>query len=598
MSRRRFAPWVCRTAGLAMSIAMAPLALADVPPALDRVPADAPVVVAMKNVKQFSGGVHKLADTLKVPAEAMAGMKHVTDMLETPGLNADGSAAVAVLALDKGDDDEKGPIVMVVPVNDYAAFVKALGGKGEGLEEVKVQDEPVYVKDLGGGFAAVGPVKDLVDKFAGKAGSGKSFETLMGATGNTIAEGSDAFVLANMEKVGPGMKEKMDDGLDMASAMAAQNAAQVEMVKGLVDNFFRDAQSGIIGLKMTDGGSKLDFGAQFKEGSELAKNFAAKGNASKLVSSLPNIADGFLFAVAVDTSSAGLKSFFKGMAEAAQKNPETAKVLSGLNPLQQIEKIDGMGFIMGKSPALMGGVFLNTSAFVKTSDPAGYIKTAKDAMTTMNGKTIEGITYATAYESGGGKVGDKAVDSWSLKMQMDPNNPAAQQMAQMQMMMFGPNGLNGYIAQAEGGVVMTYSKNGDLMSQALQAAAGGDKGLGGDAGVKAVQANLPAGRTAEAYIGIKSILETAQGFMGMMGGGGGNFVVPQDLPPVGIGGTTDSGGVRASIYVPTQVMTTIKGFAESVKGGEGGEGGDDMDADKPKKDENNKKSDKTGQPKF
>jgi len=176
-----------------------------------------------------------------------------------------------------------------------------------------------------------------------------------------------------------------------------------------------------------------------------------------------------------------------------------------------------------------------------------------------------------------------------MKFQVDPSNPAAQQIAQVQMMFFGPTGMNGYIAPAKDGVVVTYAKNSDLMTRALDAAKNGH-GLSEDAGVKTVAANLPADRTLEVYIGIRSILETAQGFMGMMGGGGANFNVPADLPPVGIGGTTDSGGMRASVYVPTQVITTIKAFGDSMKGEDAADEGDEKDA--------SKKKDKTGQPKF
>ena len=80
---------------------------------------------------------------------------------------------------------------------------------------------------------------------------------------------------------------------------------------------------------------------------------------------------------------------------------------------------------MGQTPALMGGLFLNTTMFVKTSDAAGYSKMVKEALGAINGKTTQGLTYTTGYEAGKVKVGDKSVDEWSMKFQMDQNNPAA-----------------------------------------------------------------------------------------------------------------------------------------------------------------------------
>jgi hypothetical protein len=556
------------------------------------VPADVPVVVAMKNMGQFYGSLNSFASTLHLPKDAMGKLSKGADLLKTPGLSADGSAALAVLSME--GDQEKGPVVMVVPVKDFASFAKALGGKGEGVDEVKLENETAYLKDLGGGWAALGPVKELVEKFSGKGGSGKAFESLMGATGAAVAENSDAFMVANMEKVGPIMKDKaeeMQQNMEMMAAMAGgqQNQGNLEIMKAATDAFFRDASASVVGLKAAESGVKLDLAAQFKEGSDSAKLFNAKGKASDLTASLPKPADGFYFAAAMDASSPGLKQLFKNMMEMSKKDPEAAKLVSGLNPIQQIEKIDGMAFCMGQSPAMLSGLFLNTSAFVKTADPKGYVSSMKDAMTKLNGQSMQGITYQTSFQPGGGKVGDTAVDMWSLKMNIDPNSPNAQQMAGIQTALFGPGGLKGFIVPVENGVVITYSTMSDTLKAALEAAKGG-KGLNEDPGVKNVQANLPAGRTAELFIGVRSLLEAFQSFAPMFGGGGGNAAIPADLPPIGIGGTTSTGGLRATVFVPTQVITTIQGFAKAMNGQ--GEGEEQPEMDAPKK------QDKTGQPKF
>jgi hypothetical protein len=259
--------------------------------------------------------------------------------------------------------------------------------------------------------------------------------------------------------------------------------------------------------------------------------------------------------------------------------------MMGMNPLESIDKIDGLAFCMGQTPALMGGLFLNTSMFAKTSDPAGYIKQMKDGFGNMNGKTIQGMTYLSNYESGGGKVGEKAVDAWTMKMTPEKDNPKGAQIAQAMMMMFGPGGLGGYVAATDNGVVLTYGKNSDLMGKALEAAKS-NSGLNADAGVKAVAAQLPSDRSMEVYIGVKSIMDTVIGFMGMMGAGPANFNVPADLPPIGTGGVAQGGGMRFSTFVPTQVLTTFKALSDSMKAG------DDAEPAEPAPKE------KAGQPKF
>lgn len=581
-------PWFSTLAGTAIVATLAGLARADVPAAMDRVPADAPIVFSMKNVGQFHSGITTLFKSLNLPMESMSGLDHIGRMLKTEGLNTDGSAAVAIMSLpdEDAEEDSEPPAVVIVPVKDYATFAKALGGKGDGVEQITVEDKPVFVKDLGGGFAAMGPKQDVVQGFSGKAGNGKAHETLMGPSGRAVAESNNAFVVANIQSLAPQIKkgfEGVKEQIDQASAMAGGDAAkQLETMDKLMEGYLRDATSATLGFNAGEAGVRFDAASQFKEGSEYASYFSSSGKAAALTAALPS--QPFLFAATFDFSAPGVRKLLTQMVEPMKD----AQGLGAINPLTMLEKVDGVAFSMGATPALMGGLFLNTSTYVKTSDPAGYIKSVKEAFTTLNGKTNEGVTFQTSFDSGATKVNDQPVDTWGLRMQIDPGNPAAQQMGQMQMMLFGPMGLSGYIAPASGGVVMTYSKNSDLMTKALQAAKAGD-GLSSEPGVKLIAEHLPAGRTVEAYIGVKSILDTAVGFMGMMGAGAPDFQVPENVSPIGFGGTTTDGGMRITMFMPADVIKTIKDLGQSMNPGAGDEEGDPMDA--PPKE-------KSGQPKF
>jgi len=72
-------------------------AWADVPAALDRVPTDALLVAAIRDLDQFDARVGKMMKDLNVPQDqgptAMA-----FKLLKTPGLNRKGSMAVAMFA--------------------------------------------------------------------------------------------------------------------------------------------------------------------------------------------------------------------------------------------------------------------------------------------------------------------------------------------------------------------------------------------------------------------------------------------------------------------------------------------------------------------
>lgn len=339
--------------------------------------------------------------------------------------------------------------------------------------------------------------------------------------------------------------------------------ASVAMIDGLSETLTRDGSAGLVGFNMGETGMSLHLAGQFKEGSETAGYFNAKGKASALLERVPN--QPYLFTAAIDSAAPGLKQIFKNvMNQYAKGDPEGAKAM-GLTAafLKTMDTLDGMAFTIGTPPAMVaGGLFSNTTAYVRTRDAAGYAAAMKEAMTAMNGKTIAPFTYQTSYKPNAKVVGGVSADEWSMRMEADPNDPAAQQAMMMVAMVYGmEGGLSGLLAPAEGGAVLTYSTSTQLLEQALGAAKG--RGLGTDAGLKGVSGSLPADRTIEGYVGVKSLLEMFMGMAAMMGGGVPDFEVPQDLPPIGFGGTTTDGGIRLVLFAPTQVLTTIKQAAEA-----------------------------------
>jgi hypothetical protein len=484
-------------------------------------------------------------------------------------------------------DQKEGPVVIVIPVKDYAAFVKNFGGTGTGVEELKIDEKPVFAKSLDGGFAAVGSKKELVEKFAGKTGNGKAHEAALGATGKAIAESDDLVIVANIGKLGDKIKEGTQgfkEQMGTAMAMAGGGEANLAGLDKLMDGFVRDGSVGVMGFKVSDAGVTLDLGAQFKEGSEFAGYFNSKGNAGSLISSLPKQA--FLFALAMDTSDPSLRAMFKNIKEAAAAmNPKKdAAGAPNMFPTDWTEGSDGLAFQVGNSPQPIGGLFLNTTAFIKTSKPAEFLKKMKDTITATNGKMGNGATFTTAYESGV-KAGSGTADAWSIKMAPDENDPNSAMTSQVMGMLFGPNGLNGFAADAGNGVVLTYSKNSGLLEKSLAAAKGGE-GMSADADVAKIASGLPANRTMEAYLGTKSLLDLGLSFAAMAGIAPGDFNVPDEVPPVGLASTTNGGGARLTIVIPTKVIETVKGLADAMNKGEGE---DEKMGPKDKK---------AGQPKF
>ncbi|MCC6678214.1 MAG: hypothetical protein IT436_13820 [Phycisphaerales bacterium] len=553
--------------GMAMS------ALADLPAALDRVPADAVVAVSMKDLSKLHSQFGKLKEATGMKADL--GMAE--QLLATPGLNKSGSAALVLMGGEAKDAEGPGPMVLVVPVSDYAEFVKAFGGSGEDKIATLTMPEEMdfegstqaYAKDLGGGYAAMGPVKEVIEGFDGKAGKSGDHKKSLGPVGTRVADSSETIVVANIQKLGPKIEEGlagMKDQVGMAMAMAGPQAEQMErsmaMVEMVVKAVVRDATVTIAGLGFDEKGVTFDMGAQFKEGSPSHKLLQSKGAASKLFSKLPS--SPFLFAMSVDTSAPGVKSLLKEAAAMSQP-AEGAPPAMTANMMKSLETVDGVSFLMGQTPGLMaGGLLANSVMYYATKDSAAYMTSMKEMTEGMNSQKVEGMTITSTYKPAALEVSGVKVDEWGMTMQVDPNSEQAMQMQQMQMMMWGMGGgPSGYVAAVDGGVVMTMSKNQVMLGSAIDAA----KGKAGEVDplLKDVSGNLPADRTFEAYIGTKSVLDTIAGFMAMMGGGG-NFQVPAQVAPVGMGGTTDSGGLQVRTYVPASVIKAGVDMSKSFGG--------------------------------
>src|SRR5262249_46479515 len=132
-------------------------------------------------------------------------------LLAADGLDKHGSLAVAVVPDKDGKvdfDQKEGPVVIVVPVKDYAAFAKGLGAtEAAGIASIKVDEHPAFTKDLGGGFAAMSPHKDLLESFDGKPGNNAKHKTSLGKSGQQIADLSDLMFVISVEGMKPQLEQ-------------------------------------------------------------------------------------------------------------------------------------------------------------------------------------------------------------------------------------------------------------------------------------------------------------------------------------------------------------------------------------------------------
>ncbi len=610
MTRRAGRMTMC--AGLAFGLVAA--AASAMPAVVDRVPEGAGLVVVVPTPAKVTEHVQALATAAEFPLPPMTFEDLMMHGAPTTSLDTAKPFGLFIMP-DELNKEFGDPVpVILVPVKDYKQFIadmREFGGTTEadshdGVDEIMLDYETMYSKDVGGGYAALSPEADKLALVVAEGGKGATaaFKEAARKSGNELSDSADVAFIFNVEP----MRDAMRDALkEMREEIAASMPADAEanpftgpLGDWLSETFVRDSRLVVAGLTLGASGVKGDAFLSFNDGSYLAKACATGGDSTSLLSRLP--VQPYLFAMAADTSSQGCKQLLRDYLTKMQASmPADAAAMFP----KEFADIDGYAAVVGSSPAAFmgGGLFTNTLAFTKTDNPEKIKDLCKSAIEAGNGKTINGMTYTTTYAAAATEVNGVKADEWSMKIAADPNDATGMGAQQMQAMaiFFGPaGGPAGYMAATKDGVYTTYGKNTLLLGAALDTAGKDGNTLAKDTVLKQIGDELPKHRVAEVYLGTKSIMEMVGPFMGMMG----VQVDPAQiagLPPVGMGVATDDGAAHAGLFIPAPVIRVGAGIGmdmqQQMMGGPGMGGMDDQqDWGDENPDEND--DDGTGQPQF
>jgi hypothetical protein len=556
-------------AGLPLGVASA-----DVPEALDRVPASTPVVISIGNVNAFFAQAEAITTALQ-QQEAQMGVQMAKMMLSMPGINAEGSAALAMTSVENLEGQEEPPMVAIIPVTDYAAMVGAFGGTGEGLEALDFEGNTVFIRDIGDGFAAIGPTESVLADFNAAAGNTGDHNDMIGATGNRMSDDNAVLIIANMDELREPMLagwEEASANMDQMMAMggqADQIAGQMEFADAMVRGFARDADRALMGISGGDYGFSFEIGANFKEGTEFANTFADSGDASSMLGKLPG--GPYLFAYAMDYSAPGIQGMLGKIAEMG----EQAGQFPGMNPMAFLENATGLAQVMGVSPGgLMGGGLLtNMTAVISSNDAGALVGAFGEQIGQANDQVVNGISMTTSYADAAESIGGADAHRWSIQMLPDMSQPSAMQMQMMMPMLFGPSGgPAGYIAATDDStVVVTYSTKSKNVEDAINAARNGGA-LATDQLLMQQAERLHAEPFMVAYVDGGSILNTVLPTLAMFMGPV-NVDVPEHVTPLAMSVASGGGGMSFRTVVPTDLVDVTMQTAAAFQGMGGGMGG-------------------------
>lgn len=613
------------TLSLILLAGLASTALADIPSALDRVPLETPLIVAMDKASAAKETVAKLSRLIEGPSlggmEEASMMGPLNELLSMPGLSPDGSAAVLLYpkkkdaaekpesnpepkAADSKDADETGDdeffdedagdeqgedaddlmdgfdIIALVPVSSAKEFAGGLGvvlesGKGSTAAE----GQQLHLRDIGSGHVAISTSQSTLDAFQPAEKQLAAHTAAIGKVGEAIAKNDHMIVIANVALMQDTVADFMEDASrDAGSEMGMPGMGQMlPMSASMLKDVTKDATRVIMGTGTDDAGIWMDMGVQYKEGTPSAATMNVVGNTTSLTAKLP--AKPFLLAGAFDMSSPAMKQlvsgFLGGTAAAMGADPKNdsknndEKAFS--SPFSMIAELpdlaDGWSVVIGENPAgMQTGVLTQSVYVVQTSDPGKYLAKMEEWNTATNGLNVDGVTYKSKYAKGAEEVGGVKADTWEVQTLPDKDNPNAMMMNMSQGVLFGGPRMRGYAAAAGNNVVMTMSRNKTNFAAAIAAAKGeaeDGKTLADNKDIQHAASFLPPGRAMEAYINPRPLLEAASGMMEQFGMPG--FDIPERVSAVGIGAAMQGGGMHARVYIPSDVLLAIESIAKSME---------------------------------
>jgi hypothetical protein len=436
-------------------------------------------------------------------------------------------------------------------------------------------DQTMFIRNIGGGYAAMGEIAEDVRDYNGEAGNLKTHAKALGRSGSRIADHNDIFFYVNI----PQFQDEIDMGLEemeaqgeMVAMMGGPEAAEgLNQMISSMRTIANDAMSFAAGMSFDQGsGVSFDFGLQFKDGSDTSGYLNNNGNAGKYFSNVPNM--DYFFAASYDMTGAGIQKFMGEYIDWIGQM-DTTGAMGALNMKGMIEGLRGGIQVMGASDNIMGGLFTNTIYYADVENPTAMIDTMRDMYEGM-GEGMEelaemGMAMSASVDEEATEINGVKAFGYQVEMDMSQMGGMAGGMgapnpAMMMQMMFGGNGPSGYMAPAgDNGLVVTLSQNPGLLSKAVESA-GGKNSMASVAAIQKTREMLPDNRVMEMYIAADHLANTA-GPMAMMFGLIPEFEPVESLPPLGMGLTADGGGMLFRTVIPMQTIDKVMGMIEDME---------------------------------
>lgn len=517
-------------------------------------------------------------------------------------LITDGISEAITNELNNTPEQTEPLFIMLVPVSDYAAFVKQFGGDPavDGTALVFPRGDDGFAKQLDG-YAVLGQTKETVAAYT----AGGKGQAMIDALGQMVAGNlnqGDAIAYIDVAAMAPALELAIQEGMKEMRAQMTRQAEQMPGNMGGMMNSFADAYENIartfvqgtdkylLTAELGDAGVALTGAIKLKADTELASYFKPadqQGDGSAvpgLLASLPE--NPYIFAGGFDADAFDLdKLADKISAMFGGENGNAGIMTVALESMQVLKQVNGYGsvFYAPEPAAMMTGGFLTTLTVYDVQDPAAFIASQKAYLEKLNTTTMtlpamqQGappteMSFTTEFVEKELVIDGVDIHRFKVNTVLPPE--MMQQFGPMAALM-GNAGSGGYMAVKDGKVLVTTVTDPQLITKGLKAV-GLDTGIGAGGPIAQLRENaLPDNAAMEFYLSVDGIARTVNPFM-VMTPLGRQVTIPDGLPPIASGMATDGQGVGIRTFIPTELVKfgidTYADFAPAAEGNEPREG--------------------------
>lgn len=578
---------------LALAALLASPTRADV---LSVVPSDALVVVKVKDLNGVSKKLATLSEAWGISAmnpQMADPIGSIKEQLNIKGgVNDAGDAALVVLNFT--GEPEQPPVVSLLPVTDYAAFIANFEGATteNGITTFNAPDgETVYVSQWGE-HAAVSPSKAAVET------KGAGITLPAGAVKELSSK--DAVLWANIPviktKVLPMMAEKKAEWRQELVAALEQDenskkfaplvGAGFDVYVKAAETFLSETKGSFVSFNITDAGVNVGIVSEFLEDSYIGKFTASlKGGTTSFLSCLPSAT--YLIYGGGLTNGAATKPLLRDIFDPiiaalpeldAPGKAAVADIRASFDTM--MDTGDAATFAVMKPKGQLGqeAIFQTVTIVDGKSEP--YLAAMKKYFTSV-GPVFKALTPEGAppmpgtsfiVEPAAVTAAGVTFDRVKADINPDPKTPEEAQIQQMMTFMYGPAGLSYMLGAVNAGTaIMAQGLDEAALASVVEACKAKSDTQSNLPHVKETSDQLPADRGAVLYVALDEIAATAVTYISQFGMPV-KFQLPPNLPPLGTAFSASGTTLRIDHHIPTKtvqsfVAATLQTMNEMQGGG-------------------------------